>query len=110
MTIFGLTLDQWLHFKLYLGLAAPLLLFLYLLLVLFGLVELVTRKWRWRVKAPVLLAYLLLAYAVPLGDVTQHSMAMAKVCGKAGLHVYRTVKVEGFSKNPGSGLAFDHFR
>jgi hypothetical protein len=39
---------------------------------------------------------LLLAYAIPLGDVTVNSMAMAKVCPSAGLHIYKTVKVDGF--------------
>lgn len=36
------------------------------------------------------------AYLIPLGDVTVNSIAMAKVCPRAGLHVYRTVRVEGY--------------
>jgi hypothetical protein len=39
---------------------------------------------------------LMLAYAIPLGDVTVNSIAMAKVCPSAGLHIYKTVEVEGY--------------
>ena len=58
MTIFGLTLEQWANFKFYIGLAGPLLLVVYLPIVLAGLVFLVTRKWRWWIKMPILLVYL----------------------------------------------------
>ncbi len=37
MTIFGLTLEQWANFKLYIGLAGPLLFFAYLPFVIVGL-------------------------------------------------------------------------
>jgi len=37
-----------------------------------------------------------LAYVIPLGDVTINSLAMAKVCPTAGLHIYKTVEVEGY--------------
>ncbi len=39
---------------------------------------------------------LILAYAIPLGDVTAHSIAMGKVCPKAGLNIYKKVRVEGY--------------
>ncbi|MDD2774879.1 MAG: hypothetical protein PHU06_02870, partial [Gallionella sp.] len=53
-------------------------------------------RWRGMKKAGVMLLALLLAYAIPLGDVTYNSMAMAKVCPRAGLHIYKTVEVDGF--------------
>lgn len=102
MTIFGLTLEQWANFKFYIGLAGPLLLVVYLPIVLAGLVFLVTRKLRWRIKMPILLVYLVVAYAVPLGDVTVNSINMAKMCGKVGLHINRAVEVDGYySASPG---------
>lgn len=96
MTIFGLTLEQWANFKFYIGLAGPLLLVVYLPIVLAGLFFLATRKWRWWMKVPILLAYIAVTYAVPLGDVTVNSMNMAKMCGDSGLHIYRSVEVDGF--------------
>ena len=96
MTIFGLTLEQWSHFKLYLGLAKPLLLLFYLPVVLV-LLELLFRAIRsWKLRLVVIPIYLILAWLIPLGDVTRNSIAMAKVCPRAGLHVYRTVVVDGF--------------
>jgi hypothetical protein len=53
-------------------------------------------RWRGMKKSGVMILALLLAYAIPLGDVTVNSIAMAKVCPSAGLHIYRTVEVEGF--------------
>ncbi|MBS4099089.1 MAG: hypothetical protein KGZ83_19895 [Sulfuricella sp.] len=53
-------------------------------------------RWRGITKVIVLLLATLLAYAIPLGDVTVNSMAMAKVCPSAGLHIYKTVEVDGF--------------
>ncbi len=85
--------------KLYLGLAKPLLLYLYLPLVLIGLMVLFSKVKSWKSRAWVVPLYLFLAYAIPLGDVTWHSWNMAKVCPKAGLHVYRTVVVDGFYSN-----------
>lgn len=82
--------------KLYIGLAGPLLLFVYLPLALIGLAVLFSKVKHWKTRAWALPLYLLLAYAIPLGDVTWHSWNMAKVCPKAGLHVYRTVVVDGF--------------
>lgn len=52
-------------------------------------------RWRGMQKAGVLTLAVLLAYAIPLGDVTVNSLAMAKVCPTAGLHIYKTVEVEG---------------
>lgn len=82
--------------KLYLGLAGPLLLFVYLPLALIGLAVLFTRVKTWKTRAWAIPLYVILAYAIPLGDVTWHSWNMSKVCPKAGLHVYRTVVVDGF--------------
>lgn len=82
--------------KLYIGLAGPLLLFVYLPLVLIGLAVLFSKIKSWKHRAWVAPLYLILAYAIPLGDVTWHSWNMAKACPKAGLHVYRTVVVDGF--------------
>lgn len=49
------------------------------------------------IKKAVLTALTLtLAYAIPLGDVTINSIAMAKVCPSAGLHIYKTAAVEGY--------------
>ncbi|HRE15572.1 MAG TPA: hypothetical protein PLW86_00690 [Rhodocyclaceae bacterium] len=84
--------------KLYItNLSLLVLLLLYLPVVLWGL----RRLWRsqqlrglW--KAGVMMLAIVLAYALPLGDVTVNSMAMGKACPKAGLHIYRTVEVEGF--------------
>ncbi len=45
---------------------------------------------------------LILAYVIPLGDVTVHSIAMSKVCPKAGLNIYKKVRVEGYY-DTGSG-------
>jgi len=53
-------------------------------------------RWHGTGKAGLSLLTLILAYVIPLGDVTVNSMAMAKVCPSAGLHVYKTVKVQGF--------------
>ena len=82
--------------KLYIGLAGPLLLFVYLPLVLIGLAVLFRKVKQWKTRAWAIPLYLILAYAIPLGDVTLHSWNMSKVCPKAGLHVYRTVVVDGF--------------
>lgn len=53
-------------------------------------------RWRGARKAGISLLIVTLAYVIPLGDVTVNSMAMAKVCPSAGLHIYRTVQVQGF--------------
>lgn len=82
--------------KLYLGLAKPLLLYVYLPLVLVGLLVLFFKSKRLRTRLWAIPFYLFLAYAIPLGDVTWHSWHMAKVCPNAGIHIYRTVEVDGF--------------
>ena len=88
--------------KLYLGLAGPVLLIFYLPLVLIGLLVLVSKVWRWKKRYWAIPLYLILAYLIPLGDVTWHSWKMSKVCDQAGLHVYRTVVVDGFQGLYGS--------
>ena len=82
--------------KLYLGLAGPLLWFIWLPLVLLGLVILLIKIKSWMTRAYLIPLYLVIAYVIPLGDVTLNSWHMAKVCPNAGLHVYRRVNVEGF--------------
>jgi hypothetical protein len=82
--------------KLYLGLAGPLLLYVYLPLALIGLAVLFAKAKIWKTRVWAIPLYLVLAYAIPLGDVTWHSWNISKVCPKAGLHVYRTVVVDGF--------------
>lgn len=47
-------------------------------------------------KTLALFSAVLLAYAIPLGDVTVNSIAMAKACPSAGLQIYKTAEVEGF--------------
>lgn len=54
------------------------------------------------IRALVILILTVLAYAVPLGDVTAHSVSMAKVCPTAGLKIYKKVRVEGYF-DTGSG-------
>lgn len=82
--------------KLYIGLAKPLLLVVYLPLVLIGLVVLFSKVKSWKKRIWVIPLYLISAYVIPLGDVTLNSWNMAKVCSNAGLHIYRTVEVDGF--------------
>lgn len=36
------------------------------------------------------------AYVIVMGDVTMNSLAMSRVCERAGLHIYNKVKVEGY--------------
>jgi hypothetical protein len=84
--------------KLYISdLAAYLLLLFYLPLALGALWKLA--RWHglsgWR-KGSALLVGVLLAYAIPLGDVTLNSITMERVCQRAGLHVYRKVVVDGY--------------
>jgi len=73
------------------------LLIFYLPLVLFFLWRIVRSKRLGTVAKTVAIPiFLIIAYAIPLGDVTLNSIAMAKVCPKAGLHVYKQVQVEGY--------------
>ena len=83
--------------KLYIGLAGPALLIFYLPLVLIGLLVLVSKVWRRKKRYWAIPLYLILAYLIPLGDVTWHSWKMNKACDQAGLHIYRTVVVDGFT-------------
>lgn len=54
-------------------------------------------------KSVLAILLLAIAYAIPLGDVTVNSMAMGKVCPSAGLHIYKTVEVEGYLTDIGDG-------
>jgi hypothetical protein len=83
--------------KLYLGLAYFLLLLVYLPLALIGLCVMFAKIRRRQTRAWAIPLYLILAYLIPLGDVTWHSWNMAKVCPKAGVRIYRTVKADGFT-------------
>lgn len=69
----------------------------YLPVVLWGLWKLLKQPISVVKKTALAILLLVLAYAIPLGDVTINSLAMAKVCPTAGLHIYRTVEVEGFA-------------
>lgn len=94
-------------------LALGLLVIFYLPVVLWALWKILRTKaiagWR---KAAILVATVLLAYAIPLGDVTIHSLGMRVACEKAGLHVYKQVAVEGYidSNTSPDILAKDHER
>lgn len=84
--------------KLYISdLSLILLAVLYLPLVLWALWKLAsTPRLRRRTKVALLPVALLIAYAIPLGDVTLNSIAMKRACQKAGLHIYKRVKIEGY--------------
>jgi len=53
-------------------------------------------RWHGLKKVGMLTLATVLAYVIPLGDVTLNSLAMTKVCPTAGLHIYKAVEVEGF--------------
>lgn len=55
-----------------------------------------------------LLGVVILAYAIPLGDVTLNSIAMTKACQKVGVHIYKTARVEGYFDSLGSEDFFRH--
>ena len=59
--------------KLYLGLTGPLLWFIWLPLVLLGLVILLIKVKTWMTRAYLIPLYLVIAYVIPLGDVTLNS-------------------------------------
>ena len=90
--------------KLYMtSLSAWVLIIFYLPLVLFVLWKIVRKPLSTGKKSLALILFLILAYAIPLGDVTLNSIAMAQVCPSAGLHVYKTVEVEGYLTEMGDG-------
>jgi len=66
-------------------------------------------RWHGIKKAGILILVLILAYAIPLGDVTVNSLAMDKVCPTAGLHIYKTVEVEGFAGDLGGRDDLERF-
>ncbi len=68
----------------------------YLPLVLWLLWKVLRQHMHWANKVVLATLTLMLAYAIPLGDVTVNSIAMAKACPSAGLHIYKTVEVDGF--------------
>lgn len=84
--------------KLYISdLSIGMLLVLYLPLVLWLLRNIahstaMTRK----TKLAVIPVFLILSAAIPMWDVVVNSLAMEKVCPKAGLHVYKKVQVDGY--------------
>lgn len=83
--------------KLYItGMSLFVLAVFYLPLVLWALWKLLKRPIPTPRKTALIILLLAIAYAIPLGDVTINSLAMAKVCPTAGLHIYKTVEVEGF--------------
>lgn len=68
----------------------------YLPLVIWALLKLLKQPIHIAKKTALAILLLAAAYAIPLGDVTVNSLAMAKVCPTAGLHIYKTVEVDGF--------------
>lgn len=59
-------------------------------------------------KVFAVLVVLILAYVIPLGDVTLNSIAMAKACQRVGVHIYKTARVEGYFDSLGSEDFFRH--
>ena len=86
-----------LDMKFYIGLASLPLTYIYLPLVLFGLWRLCRKVKRRQTRVWAIPLYLILAYLIPLGDVTWHSWNMHKACKNVGLHVYRTEVIDGYS-------------
>lgn len=68
----------------------------YLPLVIWALWKLLKQPIHIAKKTALAILLLVVAYVIPLGDVTVNSLAMAKVCPTAGLHIYKTVEVEGY--------------
>lgn len=80
------------------GLMQLFLVFVYVPLVLLGLRwvwrRMLPSGWGWKVGGTI--SYLALATLLVLGDVLYTHWQMARLCPDAGLHVYRSVEVEGF--------------
>lgn len=72
------------------------LIIFYAPLVLWLLTKILRTNFSFRNRVIFSIFMLILAYAIPLGEVTMNSIAMAKVCPQAGLHIYRTVEVDGY--------------
>jgi hypothetical protein len=88
--------------KLYISdLSLFLLAVFYLPLVILVLWRIARSRLTLGMKALALVSTLVVAYAIPLGDVTMNSIAMARVCPTAGLHIYKRVKVEGYFDRSG---------
>ncbi|MES9899243.1 MAG: hypothetical protein ABW148_09490 [Sedimenticola sp.] len=84
--------------KLYISdLSIYVLVFTYLPLVIYLLVRLLFNRNLSKFAKTVSIAVAIpIIYAIPFGDVTLNSMAMARACPQAGLHVYKKVKVDGY--------------
>ncbi len=89
--------------KLYITAMSLFVLAVFYLPLVFWILKRIWQSSRWHglKKAGMLMMATVLAYAIPLGDVTVNSLAMAKVCPTAGLHIYKTVEVEGYLANIG---------
>lgn len=59
-------------------------------------------------KVAALMVAVIVAYAIPMWDVTVNSLAMAKVCPTAGLHIYKTVEVDGLIAGVGADFLERH--
>jgi len=85
------------------GLMYWFLLVVYLPLVLLVLVwvwrRVLPAGWGWKLGGTVV--YLVLVFLLPLGDVLYTNWQMARLCPDAGLHVYRSVEVDGFYSEVG---------
>jgi hypothetical protein len=82
---------------------------LYLPLVLWMLWKILKQPMPVVKKVAITMLVMMLAYVVPLGDVTINSMAMAKACPSAGLHIYKTVEVNGYSGDIGGRDTLDRY-
>jgi hypothetical protein len=87
---------------------------LWLLLIFYTPVVLFLLWWLWRklpkrlpIRIGVSLVALIIAAAIPLGDVMITSVQMAKLCPQAGVTINRTVNADGFYTNIGGS---DHLK
>lgn len=84
--------------KLYIsGISIIVLLVFYLPLVILLLLRIWLSGLQNLSKVTTMILVAVVAYAIPMWDVTANSVAMAKICPSAGLHIYKTVEVEGFA-------------
>lgn len=89
--------------KLYISdLAVWILLLFYLPLVVVVLWRIIYRlEVPWLKKSMMLTAVIVIACVIPLADVFLNSLAMHKVCSKAGLHIFKEIRVDGYLDSSG---------
>jgi hypothetical protein len=66
--------------------------------IILGLVLWIWVRWKSKISLQLLATVLVLAvgYAIPLGDVTLNSIAIARACERSGVHVHRKMAVAGY--------------